>query len=81
MSGKTVMAAAVILLGSTGLAPARFIVFPQDSYPYPGGFYSPLTGTAVGERPPYDYAPGWQRPGYPSGERGSDYNWRKWNSR
>jgi hypothetical protein len=54
MSGKTVMAAAAMLLGSVELASAQPIVFPQYSYWYGGGFYSPLTGTGVGLEPPYN---------------------------
>jgi hypothetical protein len=72
MSGKSLMAVAAILLGSTGLASAQFVVFPQQSYWYGGGFYSPQTGTGVGIEPPNDYLPGLTPPhGY--------YNWADQN--
>jgi hypothetical protein len=69
MSGKTIMAAAAVLLGSAGLAQAQFIVSPQYSYWYGGGYYSPQTGTAVGVEPPGDYLPGLPPRGYDSGWR------------
>jgi len=83
MSAKTVMAAAAILLGSTVLAPAQVImVFPQYSYWYGSGYYSPLTGTGVGIPPADNVAPRRHPHGDHSSDAGGrDRNWRKSQNR
>ena len=82
MSGKTVMAAVAILLGSAELALAQMFVFPQYSYWYGGGYYSPLSGTAVGIEPRHDYLPGLQARGSHNWEDGRwDHNWPTWRNR
>lgn len=81
MSGKIVMAAVAILLGSAEFARAQMFVFPQHSYWYGGGYYSPLTGTAVGIEPPYHYLPGLQARGYHNWDDGRwDHNRRTWRN-
>jgi hypothetical protein len=82
MSDKTVIAAAAILLGSAGLAPAQIAVFPQYSYWYGGGYYSPLTGTGVGIEPSHDYLPGPnRRAAHNWNDRARDHSWRTWQNR
>ncbi|HTV29649.1 MAG TPA: hypothetical protein VMF32_17900 [Xanthobacteraceae bacterium] len=87
MAGKIIAAVAAILLGTTALASAQvLLLFPHGSYWYGSGYYSPLTGTGIGEPPlyaprHYNYAPGHYY-GYAPNYHGRsddswDYNWWK----
>jgi hypothetical protein len=82
MASKTIAAIAAILLGTTALASAQAIsVFPQGSYWYGSGYYSPQTGTGIGEPPldaprHYNHAPR-NYYGYAPGYDGWDHDWRK----
>ena len=89
---KIAIGAAAILLGSTALASAQTLGFPQDrayvdgygySFGMSGPSYDPHYGVAPAPRY-YDYAPGYYyapapAPGYNNSWNRWDDNWNNWN--